>query len=182
MNKLQCGDGTVCLPAERCIALCQQLPRAADLDAAMSSAEQFRQAVLGNGLMTVNRVHSVSAGQIKLQRIWSSMPREYPVGGTKVKVMTDWTRQLLLQSEIFVGEGTAALEEVFDDVRLIVSMGLRAVVNVPLVRQDGSCFATFNVLGTQERWTVGDRATISLLAELIRPHVATHVTRVAELT
>ena len=175
MNKLQCGDGTVCLPAERCIALCQQLPRAADLDAALRSAEQFRQTVLGDGLLTVNRVHSVSAEQIKLQRIWSSMPREYPVGGTKVKVMTDWTRQLLLRSETFVGEGTAALEAVFDDVRLIVSVGLRAVVNVPLVRQDGSCFATFNVLGTHERWTAADRGVISLLAELVRPHVAAHV-------
>jgi hypothetical protein len=175
MNKVQCGDATVCLPAERCLALCQQLPRAVDLDSAMRSAEQFRQAVLGNGLMTVNWVHSVSAERIKLQRIWSSMPQEYPVGGTKVKVMTDWTRQLLLRSETFVGEGTAALEAVFDDVRLIVSMGLRAVVNVPLVRQDGSCFATFNVLGTHERWTAADRGVISLLAELVRPHVAAHV-------
>ena len=175
MNKVQCGDATVCLPAERCIALCQQLPRAADLDSAMHSAEQFRQAVLGNGLMTVNQVHSVSAEQIRLQRIWSSRPQEYPVGGTKVKVMTDWTRQLLLRSETFVAEGVASLEAVFDDVGLIVSMGLRAVVNVPLVRQDGSCFATFNVLGTHEHWTAADRGVISLLAELARPHVAAHV-------
>ena len=175
MSDSERGEALIRLPADAFSVLCERLPRAEGFDDAMDLAERFRQTVLGDGLMTVNCVHSVSERGVLLQRIWSSRPREYPVGGTKLKSMTNWTRQLLLRGELFIGEGLGALEDVFDDAQLIASMGLRAVMNVPLVRQDGSCFATFNVLGTRERWTSGDQVVIRLLAELMRPQAADHV-------
>jgi len=168
---------TLVLPAEACRALCRDLPRADGLDAALDIVEQVRQGLLGDGLLTVNMdatPDDAEPGVIELQRIWSSRPDTYPVSGRKRKTLTPWTQQLLRRAEVFVGEGDDALQEVFDDHRLITSMGLHAVVNVPLVRPDGRCFATFNVLGPRPRWTAGERLQIELLAALALPAVALH--------
>lgn len=178
VSKPQSG-AVAALPAGICSSLCRGLPRAGDFDTAMRIIENARQDLLGDGLLTVNSAGPiVSTGAdetIQLQRVWSSRPNEYPVAGHKVKTLTDWTRQLLLRSEVFVGEGTDALATVFDDHRLIRSMGLNAVVNVPLVHADGRCFATFNVLGKNACWSAEDKLLIELLAEFSRPHVAAHV-------
>nr|WP_255662792.1 GAF domain-containing protein [Acidovorax sp. D4N7] len=142
----------------------------------MQVIERVRQELLGDGLLTVNHVEWPAAGKqaeiIDLQRIWSSRPAEYPVAGRKRKQLTPWTRQLLLSSEIFIGEGPEALAQVFDDNRLILSMGLRSVMNVPLVGADGRCFATFNVLGPQDPWTEVEKMQIEVLAAFARVVVA----------
>src|SRR5688572_3274019 len=75
------------------IALYQDLPRAATLDAAMAIVEQVRFEQLGAGLLTVNLnatlaidgIPAESAGVIELQRIWSSDAAAYPVAGRKRK-------------------------------------------------------------------------------------------------
>ena len=169
------------LPPAAVQALCRELPRAPGLDAAMQVIERVRQALLGDGLLTVNQVEwpdeGAQAETIDLQRIWSSRPAEYPVAGRKRKALTPWTRQLLLSSEIFLGEGPAALAQVFDDNGLILSMGLQSVMNVPLVGADGRCFATFNVLGTRAQWTEGEKLRIEMLAGFARSFVAGHMER-----
>lgn len=168
------------LPPAAVLALCRELPRAPQLDAAMQLIERVRQQLLGDGLLTVNQVQwpeEKQAEVIDLQRIWSSRPAEYPVAGRKRKQLTPWTRQLLLCSEIFSGEGPAALAQVFDDHRLILSMGLQSVLNVPLVGADGQCFATFNVLGTQVQWSAVEKMQIELLAAFARGVVDSHVQR-----
>ena len=109
-------------------------------------------------------------GEIRLRRIWSSRPDAYPVGGGKTKTLTPWSRQLLQRGEVFVGEGDAALAEVFDDHTRIASLDLHSVVNVPLLR-DGHCAATFNVLGTRAHWQAREIAAIELLALLATPYV-----------
>lgn len=163
-------------PAAR-VALFDELPHAPDFAAALQTIERARQELLGEGLLTVNHVQRPAqddaADVIDLQRIWSSRPAQYPVAGRKRKALTPWTRQLLLSGEIFVGEGRAALQQVFDDHGLISSMGLQSVMNVPLLRA-GACFATFNVLGTRAQWTALEKQQIELLAALALPWVARH--------
>lgn len=161
------------LPLAACQLLCRGLPRPQSLDAALGLLNQARELALGEGMLTVNldvTTPQDPPGQIRLQRIWSSRPDAYPVGGGKTKTLTPWSRQLLLQGEVFVGEGDAALAGVFDDHARIASLGLHAVVNVPLLR-DGRCAATFNVLGTRSRWQAGEIAAIELLALLAAPQV-----------
>lgn len=173
------SEALLTLPAPAVQALCRELPRAPGFDAAMQVVERVRQQLLGNGLLTVNHVEwpapGAQAETIDLQRVWSSRPAEYPVAGRKRKQLTPWTRQLLLSSEIFIGEGPEALAQVFDDNRLILSMGLRSVMNVPLVGGDGRCFATFNVLGPQDSWSAVEKLQIELLAAMARPFVAEFV-------
>ena len=138
----------------------------------MSVIEGVRQAMLGDGLLTVNKVSTLaaSADEFELQRLWSSNVQAYPIAGLKRKTLTPWSRQLLLRHEVFVGEGEAVLAKVFDDHARITSLGLRGVVNVPLL-MEGRCAATFNVLGCQAQWLPHDVTLIRLLAVLATPWI-----------
>ncbi|MBT2320841.1 GAF domain-containing protein [Variovorax paradoxus] len=144
------------------------------MDAALRCIDGVRRRTLGDGLLTVNI--DATPGRrdddtIELQRVWSSDPEAYPVGGRKRKTMTPWTRQLLRGGELFVGEGDAALREVFDDHERIASLGLRAVANVPLLDADGRCRATFNLLVGRPAWQAHELALVQLLAVLATPWV-----------
>jgi hypothetical protein len=173
------ADNTaVVLPAEACLALCHELPRAANLDAAMDVVENVRRSLMGYGLLTVNldvtpadaRENAVREN-IDLQRLWTSNPVAYPAAGRKRKTMTPWTQNLMLRAEVFVGEGDDVLTSVFEDHALISSLGLHAVINVPLLDETGRCFATFNVLGPQPKWRSQDVLLVRLLAALAAPAV-----------
>ena len=161
------------LPVTVCTQLCDALARAATTDAALQQIELARHAVFGYGLLTVNLDATQPddpPGEIQLQRLWTSNPQAYPLAGRKRKTPTAWTRQLLHRAEVFIGEGDAALAEVFDEHVHIAALGLHAVVNVPLL-DAGRCVATFNVLGAREHWLPHEIATVRLLALLSTPWV-----------
>ena len=162
------------LPLDVCQVLVHDLPRARDRDAALRCIDGVRRRLLGDGLLTVNVDASPpdprDGDTIELQRVWTSDAAAYPVGGRKRKTMTPWTRQLLRGGELFVGEGDAVLREVFDDHARIASLGLHAVLNVPLL-DAGRCLATFNVLGSRPRWLPQERMLVQLLAVLATPWV-----------
>ena len=161
------------LPVAVCEELCDGLTRATSPAEALARIEAARHALWGPGLLTVNLVVARPAeagGVFLLQRAWTSHPDQYPVGGGKRKVATAWTEQLLVRGELFVGEGEAALAAVFDDAARIAGMGLRSVINVPLL-QAGECRATLNVLGPQPGWSAQQIAAVRLLALLAQPFV-----------
>jgi GAF domain-containing protein len=101
----------------------------------------------GHGLLTAMRF---DAAAMTVQRIWSSMPEAYPVGGAKPKRDTAWGRQVLLEQRVFVGEGEAAIRAHFADHAVILGLGLRSIVNVPVVA-GGACLGTLNILWSAER-------------------------------
>jgi len=123
--------------------------------------------LLGPGLLTINAWHADTA---TIERLWSSDTVAYPVGGTKTKGDTPWTRQLLLRGEVFVGEGDEALSAVFDDIALIRDLGLRGVVNVPLCHA-GRVIGTFNYLAGGDGWSPAQVAALRLLGQLALPGV-----------
>ncbi|WP_260986352.1 GAF domain-containing protein [Bordetella genomosp. 13] len=99
-------------------------------------------AVLGHTLCTVNRY---DPQRMALARVYSSNPRAYPPGGGKDKRGTPWGRQVLLERRLFIGEGIAAIQQAFDDHAAIAALGLRSVINVPVVAR-GLCLGTINFL------------------------------------
>lgn len=156
-----------------CDRLCDALPGAASFEAALAHIEAAREETLGRGLLTINMDATTPEDppdEVQLQRLWSSDALAYPVAGRKRKTPTAWTRQLLLRAEVFIGEGDAALAQVFDDHARIAALGLHAIVNVPLL-EDGRCVATFNVLGARPRWQAQEIALVRLLALLATPWV-----------
>jgi GAF domain-containing protein len=161
------------LHADACALLFNDLPRAASHDAALHIIEQVRQMRLGDGLLTINlnaTPQRLDDEAIELQRLWSSRPQAYPVAAPKRKTMTPWSLKLLQRCEVFVGEGDAILVEVFDDHALIASLGLHAVVNVPLLA-GGRCVAAFNVLGIRSQWQPHELMLARLLVVLATPWV-----------
>ena len=188
----------LCLPFHVCTALCETVPQARTLDEALRAVETVRADLLGPGLLTVNlrcdedapaapafpspslpssprhqKSQSELGTTIALQRLWSSNPVAYPVAGRKRKAWTAWTCRLFQRGEVFIGEGASALAEVFDDHERIASLGLRAVVNVPLLDVvSGEPFATFNVLSQRDRWQAQDVWLIRLLAAVALPAIA----------
>ncbi len=165
----------LCLPLDVCHVLTQTLPRSRTMDAALHCIDGVRRRMLGDGLLTVNVDASPPAPTegdiVDLQRVWTSDVAAYPVGGRKRKTLTPWTRQLLRGAQVFVGEGDAVLREVFDDHERIASLGLHAVVNVPLLDASGRCAATFNLLGVRPTWQPQELALVQLLAVLATPWV-----------
>lgn len=164
------GCANSVLPLQVCEQLCDAFARDLGPAKALEHIEAARAAMLGPGLLTVNLVVGrPHAGSIdfQLQRAWSSNPVDYPVGGRKRKTPTAWTEQLLVRGEVFIGEGEGALRAAFDDSARIMALGLRSVVNVPLLAGD-ECRATFNVLGTPSQWRREDVAAIKLLAQIAK--------------
>ena len=105
---------------------------------------------LGPCLLTVNRLDDTRQ-PLRLTRLASSDTQSYPVGGHKDKASTAWAQQVLIQGDAFIGEGDSAIEQAFDDARLILSLGWRCVINQPL-RLDGRIAGTFNLLTALPAW------------------------------
>jgi hypothetical protein len=104
-----------------------------------------------------------AAGEVLLRRFHSSEAESFPVNGAKRKTRTPWTECLFVEGRAFIGEGEQVLAQHFDDFEQMRAMGLRSVINVPLM-QGTLCYATFNVFGTRDRWLPGEVLGIRLLA------------------
>ena len=98
--------------------------------------------LLRHSLCTVNRLDPQA---LRLTRLYSSNPGAYPAGGSKDKRGTDWGRQVLVERQLFVGEGAAAIRQSFDDHAAIERLGLQSVINVPIVFEQ-RCLGTLNLL------------------------------------
>lgn len=167
-------DDTV-LPRHEAAALraaCESAPNADGIFAAVG-ATTLR--LLGPGLLTINAWRPQMS---QVVRLWSSDPVAYPVGGSKHKGDTPWARRVLWQAEVFVGEGDAALAEVFDDIGTIRGLGLTAVVNVPVLpavrgreagRRPGPCAGTFNYLAARTQWRPDEVRLLETLAAFVAP-------------
>ena len=148
-------------------ALCDRLQQAREPAMALDAIGAATLQAIGPGLLTINAWH---AGPAQIERLWSSNPSAYPVGGRKSKGDSAWRRQLLERGELFIGEGDAALAAVFDDVQVIRGLGCTAVVNVPLCCQS-RVIGTFNYLADRSAWPVAELAALRVLAALATPAV-----------
>lgn len=91
-------------------------------------------------------------GGTRMERVYSSHPQEYPVGGWKVvatEVSPDWIAATRDSDGVFVAQTGAEIDRIFGDAELIRSLGCGAIVNIPLRRADGSNWATVNLLGPE---------------------------------
>jgi hypothetical protein len=149
-------------------ALLDRLRDAATPKAVMDAVGRATLDMVGPGLLTINAWHAQTA---QIERLWSSDPAAYPVGGSKTKGDTAWTRQLLVRGEVFVGEGDEALAAVFDDIAVIRALGLNGVVNVPLCHR-GAVIGTFNYLANVQTWTAEEIAALRVLGQFAMPAVA----------
>jgi hypothetical protein len=119
-------------------------------------------AVLGHRLFTLMRYH---AGSGDSERIYTSHPREYPVGGRKPLNPTPWTEQVLRRQRPYLGRTAADVREVFFDHALIASLGCGSVLNLPVV-WDSRSLGTINLLHEEGWYDDGDVEIGRLFAAL----------------
>ncbi|MBU8536655.1 GAF domain-containing protein [Falsiroseomonas tokyonensis] len=133
--------------------------------ALLRAADEIGRQAMGHRLCTAMRF---DAAAMTVRRLYSSDPESYPVGGTKPKRDTAWGRHVLLERRVFVGEGADAITEFFDDHALILGLGLRSIVNVPILH-GGVCLGTVNFLWAEERVRPEWRALAELLGLVVAP-------------
>ena len=110
-------------------------------------------------LVTAMR-HDEAASTV--ERIYSSNPRAYPVGGRKLKQDSDWSRHVLVEHRVLVSAGDDAIRKHYNDHAIIFGLGLHSCVNVPLVSA-GKCIGTLNVLAARPNWSDEEVATVRAL-------------------
>lgn len=126
----------------------------------LSAIERAAAATIRQSLFTAMRFDEAA---MEVERLYSSDPRAYPVGGRKRKRDTAWGAHVLAGRRVFVSEGEEAIRSAFDDHPLILGLGLRSVVNVPIVVAD-RCHGTLNFLCERASLSPQDVATAKLLA------------------
>ncbi len=86
------------------------------------------------------------------RRVYSNMPKEYPVSGTKPIERSTWTEIVLDRHESFVANNINDIAKVFSDYKLIDSLGCQSVCNLPIVL-DGKILGTVNCLDKENYFT-----------------------------
>jgi hypothetical protein len=115
-------------------------------------------AVLGYRLFTLMRYHAATG---ESERIYTTHPFEYPVGGRKALNVTPWAEQVLTRQQPYLGRTPADVRRVFFDHALIASLGCGSVLNLPVV-WDGRSLGTINLLH-EEGWYDEADAGVGLL-------------------
>ncbi|WBX87134.1 GAF domain-containing protein [Achromobacter mucicolens] len=133
--------------------------------AAFQAIDAYAGLSLAHTLCTVNRY---DASAMRVVRLYSSNPQAYPPGGSKDKTGTAWGRHVLLEQQVFVGQGEDAIREFFNDHDAIRELGLKSVINVPVV-YDGACLGTVNFLMPRAAVTQADIDAARLAALLALP-------------
>ena len=77
----------------------------------------------------------------EVERVHTSDPAAYPLGGRKPRRDTPWSRQVLVRGEPYYANDAAGIRFAFEDAEKILGLGLGAVINMPV--KDGE-----RVLGT----------------------------------
>ena len=98
-------------------------------------------ASVGHTLFTVS--HALPSGK-EVERIFTSMPAEYPNGGRKPMVHTEWN-DVMAAGKCFVASEPAQFGPHFQDLDTIVSLGFGAVINIPVIHQ-GRMLGSLNLL------------------------------------
>ena len=139
--------------------------RAPEPDAVFRAAEDLARQAIGFRLFTVMRLHAATQ---EVERLYSSLPEAYPVSGRKPKQGTPWGAQVLDRGEIFVANSPEEVRAAFADYELIFSLGIGAIMNVP-VRFRGCSLGTMNICSEAGWFTDADHAPGRLIAGLLVP-------------
>jgi GAF domain-containing protein len=138
-----------------------------DAGATFRAVEALARRTVGHKLFTVMR--NIEASQ-EVERLHSSNPAAYPVGGRKQKEGTRWGGIVLDRGEVFLARNPDELRAAFPDHELIRSLGIGAILNVP-IRLAGRCIGTMNLCGDAGQYGDADIAPGKVLAALLVPAV-----------
>jgi hypothetical protein len=135
-------------PLESCVAAVRSGPT----EAIFAAVEKAMAEVVGHRLFTL--LYVAPNGK-RVKRMYSNMPREYPVGGYKEIDDSAWRQQILGQKKPWVGYDKKDIEWAFFDHKLIVSLGCESAMNIPVL-YNGRLLGTMNLLDAAGRYEETD--------------------------
>ena len=119
----------------------------------------------GHILLTVLRYYREQGAS---QRIYSSRPAEYPVGGRKTLGQAPRMRQVLTSRQPFIGHGRQEIIDNYADHPTLLAMGCESIVNMPVL-WGAEVLGTVNLLHAQGRYGEADLPRIAAWAQLSVP-------------
>jgi hypothetical protein len=148
------------MPLDTCIAALKQ-PGPPDtifkaVDAALAE-------VVGHKLFTLLYV---APNRRRVKRIYTNMPKEYPVGGYKEITASPWHKRVIDERRSWIGYDAKDIAWAYFDHELIVSLGCESAVNVPVVYA-GRVLGTLNLLDAAGHYKEGDIGKIEPFAALL---------------
>ena len=107
------------------------------------------------GVILFTVLHFTQGGA-RMERVYSSHPVEYPVGGSKdvtTEVAEDWIAVSRDAGMPYFGATPDDLERIFTDAELIRSLGCGSILNVPLTDAAGTTWGTVNLCAPEGTYT-----------------------------
>ena len=108
----------------------------------------------------------VAPNRQRVKRLYTNMPKEYPVGGYKEIKSTPWHKRVVEEGRPWVGHNAKDIEWAFFDHKLILSLGCESAMNVPVVYR-GRLLGTMNLLDVAGHYEDTDVAKVETFAALL---------------
>jgi GAF domain-containing protein len=102
----------------------------------------------------------------RVKRLYTNMPKEYPVGGYKDVKDTPWHQRVVREKRAWVGRDAKDIEWAFFDHKLILSLGCESAMNVPVV-YNGRLLGTMNLLDAAGHYKESDPVLCEPFAALL---------------
>jgi GAF domain-containing protein len=138
---------------------------AADAGEVYARVDALVRETVGYKLLTVLRF--VEQTQ-EVERLYSSDPNAYPVGGRKQLATINKDHSLAASGQIFLAANPDEVKRTFPDYELIFSLGVGAILNAP-IRHMGRRLGTLNCCGTANAYGEEEIAAATILANLLAP-------------
>ena len=133
--------------------------------ALLAAADALVQRAIGHNLFTVMRVHEADH---EVERVYTTNPGAYPVGGRKQKRDTPWSRTVLGEGRVFVARTPEEVRQAFPDHALIESLGIGSIMNVPIAFA-GRRVGVMNVSHDADWFTAEDAEAARVIAAVLAP-------------
>ena len=114
-----------------------------------------------------------------VQRVYTSNPASYPVGGTKPLSVSAWGNRVLEHGAVYIGRNREDIKNAFFDYELIWSLGCESVINVP-IRWRGETLGTFNLLHEANYYFEEHEEAVRIMAQLAIPAVNESIARITK--
>ncbi len=130
-----------------------------------AAVDALVQRTIGHKLFTIMRFHEATT---EVERVHSSNPQAYPIGGRKLKRGTRWGQAVLDRGEVFIARDAEEVRRTFDDHALIFSLGVESIMNVPIGFR-GKRLGTMNISNQANWFRPEDAEAGRLIAALLVP-------------
>jgi hypothetical protein len=147
-------------PYESCLAA---LRHPGPIDAFFKSLDRALVDTVGHKLFTLLYV---APNKLRVKRLYTNMPKEYPVGGYKEIKSTPWHKRVVEERRAWVGYSAKDIEWAYFDHELIKSLGCESAMNVPVV-YSGRLLGTMNLLDAANHYKETDVAKCEPYAALL---------------